>query len=187
MNRNWTGVALAISVVINVFLVGAAVGILALGAHMAREHRPPGPGGGGLLWRASLALPPGEARAFRQAMRAQAQANRPLAEAGRRARHEAWLAAAGPTFDAAAVKAALARARALDQTARSRLEESLVDVAGALPAAQRQAVFRTLAEPPMAPRRMRMMHGALPPPGPGPDPSAPGDPGPGPDGPPPVP
>jgi uncharacterized membrane protein len=181
MNRSWTGVALVISVIINVFLIGTAVGVLALGARLAHEHRPPGPGGGGQLWRASMALPPAQARAFRQAVRAQAEAGRPMAEAGRRARQAAWLTGAAEPFDAAATKAALARARSLDQATRARLEEALVDIAGALPPAERRVVFQALADPARGRQaHMRMMHGGPPPP--------PGPPGPeGPEGPPPAP
>lgn len=148
MTRPWVKIALVVSLVLNVFLVGAAVGVLALGARMAR-HGPPGVvAGGGQLWRASLALPPAQARTFRQAVRAQAQNTRPMAEAGRQARHDAWLSGAADPFDAAATKAALARARTADQATRERLENAVVDIAGALPPDQRRAVFRALAEPP---------------------------------------
>ena len=180
MNRSWTGVALVISVIFNVFLVGAAVGVLALGARLIHDRPPPGPGGGGQLWRASLALPPAQARAFRQAVRAQARAGRPMAEAGRRARREAWLTGAAEPFSAPATKAALARARAMDQATRTHLEDALVDIADALPPAQRRLVFQALADPARGhPGPMRMMHGGPPPPdGPGPE---------GPEGPPPAP
>jgi uncharacterized membrane protein len=153
-------IALFLSGALNLFLIGAAAGVLALGARVAHD-RPPGggPGGGaGQLWRASQALPPPQARDFRQRLRAQVQSTRPLAEAGRQARHDAWLTGAADPFNAAATKAALTRARILDQATRQRLEDALVDIAGALPQDQRRAVFRALADPP-PPRFNRMRRG----------------------------
>lgn len=174
--RPWLIGGLIVSVALNLFLIGAAAGILAMGAHMAHQRPPGRPGpGGGQLWRASRVLPPGEAQAFRQSLRAQARAARPLAEAGRLAREQAWLSGAGDRFDAAATRAALARARAADMQTRQRLEDAVVDIAGALPPDQRRAVFRALATPPPRFNRPRpgpgVGPGPLPPPeGPGPPP-----------------
>lgn len=156
MGRPWLRIALIVSVVLNVFLVGAALGVLALGAQLARSNPPPGPGiRGGQLWRASQTLPPATARAFRQQVRAQSQATRPLAQAARQLRRQAWLTGANDTFDANATKAALAQARTADMAMRERLEGILVDIAGALPADQRRSVFRAMAEPGAAPRSGR--------------------------------
>jgi uncharacterized membrane protein len=164
--RPWLIGGLIVSAALNLFLIGAAAGILTMGAHLAHQRPPGRPGpGGGQLWRASRVLPPAEAQAFRQALRAQAQAVRPLAEAGPRAREQAWLSGAAERFDAAATKAALARARSADMQTRQRLEEAVVDIAGALPPDQRRAVFQALATPP----RFRQ---GRPPPGMGPGPAA---------------
>jgi uncharacterized membrane protein len=169
--RRWLFLGLIVSVALNLFLIGAAAGILSMGAHLAQQ-RPARPGpGGGQLWRASRALPPEQARAFRQALRAEALAARPLADAGRRARERAWLTGTGDRFDAATTKTALAAARAADMRTRQRLEEAVVDIAGALPPEQRRAVFRALAAPPRFNRRG-------PPPGMGPPAPASGAPAP---------
>ena len=165
MNQLWLRITFAASILLNVFLIGAAAGILALGARVARE-RPAGPGGPGQFWRASQVLPPPDARAFRQQLRARAESIRPQAEAAGRARREAWLTGAQPAFDAAAVKAALARARNLDMVTRQSLEDAVVDAAAALPTDQRRAVFRAMSEP----RRFRGGPMRRPPPDGGPSP-----------------
>jgi uncharacterized membrane protein len=189
MNQLWVRILFVVSLVLNVFLIGAAVGVFTLGAHLARDRGhergpPPGPGAGGQLWRASQGLPPEQARAFRQALRREAIAMRPQAQANLQVRMEAWRTGTREPFDPAAVKAALARARAGDQAARARIEERLVDLAAALPADQRRRVFEIMSEPP--PRGMRRgLRGG---PGPMGPPHPPGEPAvnaPDPEGPPP--
>ncbi len=174
MNRTWVKVVFVASLVLNLFLIGAAAGVLALGARMARD-RPQGggppPGGMGQLARATMVLPPAERQAFRQALRREGESMRPQGEANRRARQEAWLVGDRDNYDANAVKAALARARVGDQAARARVEEKVVDLASALPPPQRRAFYRAMGAPP-PPRPFRRPFGPRrfgPPPGEYPD------------------
>ena len=55
MNALWVRILFVVSLVLNVFLIGAAVGVVTLGVHLARDRGAPPPGAGGQLWRASQA------------------------------------------------------------------------------------------------------------------------------------
>jgi len=154
MNGKILPIALAISLILNVFIIGAAVGAIGARARFM-PHRPPpeammggrGGGGGGPIMRAADDLPTDVATAYRQQMRAVAEASRPTLQEAREARQEAADAFAKPTFDKPAALAALAKSRADETAAREKLETAVVEFATNLPQDQRQLLSRALRQP----------------------------------------
>src|SRR6185436_16027779 len=91
-------IALIVSAALNLFLIGAAAGVIALGAHMAHGGPArPGPA----LHHAAMALSPPHRIAFFARLREVGRATRPTAQQARRLRWEAWATAGGRPFDAA--------------------------------------------------------------------------------------
>lgn len=151
MNNRWLVIGLIVSGAINLFLIGTAVGVLALGARLAQAGPNNAPRPGQEIMRAAAVLPPEEARKVRQAIRREAIAAQPQVRASRQARRQAWLDGAGESFDPPQVKAALADARARDIAIRARIENQVVDLAAGLTPEQRRAYFRAIARPPRPP------------------------------------
>ncbi len=151
MNNRWLIIGLIVSGALNLFLVGTAVGVLALGQRLAQTRPDNAPRPGQEIMRAAAVLPPEEARKLRQALRREAIVVQPQIQASRQARRQAWLDGANADFNAAAVKAALAQARARDIATRARIEDTVVDLAADLTPEQRRAYFRAIARPPPPP------------------------------------
>ena len=153
MKPRWTTIVMIVSLALNLFLVGAAAGVIALGSKMA-QTRPARPAP--VLRRALLALPPPQRPPFIVAVRAATRGQRTDVIAARQTRREAWAALAAPTADPAAVKTRLAAARALDSRTRGGVEAAIVDYAARLPARDRiafaQAMAASVAAPPPANR-----------------------------------
>jgi uncharacterized membrane protein len=149
MNRALT-IALAVSLTLNVFIVGAAVGVYVARPQFRPDGRPPGPGGNPMM-NAAERLPPDVAVAYRTRMRVEGATAQPLLQEARQARREAAEAFAQPTFDKAAATAALARARTAETAAREKLETAVVDFAAALPADQRRVLGAGIRQPPRGP------------------------------------
>jgi uncharacterized membrane protein len=128
---------LAISVVVNLFALGALGGGAAM--WMAASERHP-------IRSASDALPNADRRRFHQMFRAVAQQVRPLQQSARENRRAAALLFVEPTFDAAAAGEALSRARDADLAARTEVETALVGFAATLPQTERQAFADGLSQ-----------------------------------------
>jgi uncharacterized membrane protein len=107
-----------------------------------------GGGGGGPIMRAADDLPADVQTAYRQRMRAEAEASRPLLQDARAARQAAADAFSQETFDKSAALAALAKSRAGETAAREKLETAVVEFAANLPRDQRQQLSRALRQPP---------------------------------------
>lgn len=135
-------ILLVVSLVLNLFLLGAIGGSLWRWTH----GRPAVVG-----WRAHAAdgLPTATADRFRQSMRATALALRPVTRAGREARGRAAMLFEAPSFDPRAVMAELDRARAADIAVRTRLERQVVAFATTLPADQRRTLGQGLRSGPL--------------------------------------
>lgn len=132
---------LAISLALNVFVFGAAVG----GAVMWHLHQPEkfAAARSGLRF-AAEELPPDTRKAFRQALaaaRLQSSADIEAARAGRAA--VADLLVKHP-LDSAAIETELAKVRTADMALRERLEKAVIDFAAKLPADERQAFVEGL-------------------------------------------
>lgn len=135
MRPRWLIVALVVSVALNLFLIGAGAGIVALGLRIASNNggRP-----GAYFWATQAMAQParGEVRQGLVTLRDQLRAD---VDRSRALRIQAWngLAAAKP--DTAAIKQGLAQGRQIDLASRTRVEEHLVDQVAALPPADRTA------------------------------------------------
>ncbi|MFI4935102.1 MAG: periplasmic heavy metal sensor [Caulobacterales bacterium] len=152
MRGRWLVISLIVSVALNLFLIGAAAGVVALGMQMGRQNAGARPGA---LVRATRDMPMPDRRNMRLMLRQAWIEERPSAQQSLALRLDAWGAVADPKADPAAIKAKLAQARQLDQTARTSVEERVVDYALSLPPADR-AIFaagmrRVLTQSPNAP------------------------------------
>jgi uncharacterized membrane protein len=158
--------ALLASAALNVFAIGAAVGVFASGAL--------GPGHGGPppnpLRAAAARLPAADREGLTQLMEDQLQTSGPLLLDARQARHQArGLMQANP-FDPVATKAALARARADETKVRGDLEAAVVDFAARLSPQERAVLAEGMTHPPHGGPHRGLMAGlgaaSAPPPGP---------------------
>nr|WP_321983313.1 periplasmic heavy metal sensor [uncultured Lichenicoccus sp.] len=137
------GMLLAVSLLVNVFAVGAIGGGLFMlsregGLRAQPVVRPP-------LRAAGEGLPVPDRARYRLAIRTVLRDSRELGVTARDNRTAAADLFVQPEFDAAAVLAALDRARAADFELRRRLETAAVQVAASLPVDERVFLARGLA------------------------------------------
>ena len=135
MRPRWLIIGLIASVVLNLFLNGAGVGVVMIGRTMARQNAA---AGGGILVRATRDLPQPDRRNMRLALRKAWLEIKPDADRSSALRLDAWRAIADPNADAATIKAKLAQSRQIDIADRGKAEEEMVDYALTLPPADRQ-------------------------------------------------
>jgi uncharacterized membrane protein len=128
---------LAISVVVNLFALGALGGGAAMWFATSARHP---------LRAAGDTLPSADRRRFHQMFKTVAQQVRPLQQSARENRHAADLLFVQPMFDAAAAAEALSRARDADLAARTEVETALVGFAATLPQVERQAFANGLGQ-----------------------------------------
>ena len=121
----------AVSILLNIFLLGAAIG----GAAWVKARHPMI--GVGSIRVAGSDLPQDDRRAFRRALREARQEMRPTAMAGRQGREEAAALLSAPTLDQAKLADALARIRAADIAIRAHVEERAIAFAASLPPDER--------------------------------------------------
>jgi uncharacterized membrane protein len=141
--KRWQAGLLIVSLIANIFLVGAIVG------GVWRWTHNPGIGLRG-EWRkrAADALPQQQADQLRDTIRSAVRANLGIAHQARAARAEAARLFVQPQFDAAAVDARLDQARAADSLFRANLEHALVQFSSTLPQDQRQKMAEALKQGP---------------------------------------
>jgi uncharacterized membrane protein len=128
---------LAISLVVNLFALGALGGGAAMWLATSARHP---------IRAAGNSLPTADRHRFRQMFRTVAQEARPLQQTARDNRRAAALLFVQPVFDAAAATEALSRARDADLAARTEVETALVGFAATLPLAERQAFANALSQ-----------------------------------------
>ncbi|MBK5417340.1 periplasmic heavy metal sensor [Pseudomonas sp. TH31] len=132
---------LAVSLVLNVFLIGGAVGgfyqwhsqakpALVLPQHGVRQ--------------VMLQLPPAKRHQLRQLLRQTRDENQTMIAASRDARLDVVRQLQAPTLDRAALDSDLAKARDADITLRARVDANLADFAATLPAKERQTLADSL-------------------------------------------
>ena len=138
MNERTLKVILALSLVANLFLVGALVG----GATWIKSR--PGMINAGSLRVAGAELPRNERRAFRSALHEARQSMMPTIKDGRKAREQAASLLGQPQLDQVALRAALARIRADDLTVRAGVEERAIVFAATLPPSDRARLAQAL-------------------------------------------
>ena len=120
-------IALAASLILNLFLAGALVAgyvTLRTGGRMIAA---------GSLRIAGAELPPGERKPFRMALRQTRRLMHPTVVASREAKAEAAALLRQPIVDQAAVLATLDRARSADMAVRTAVERRAVGYAAGLP------------------------------------------------------
>lgn len=169
MSNRWK-VAIAVSLALNLFLVGLVVGSLLIGARLLGERSEFRRGRGSDLAAAFQALPEARRQALRDIMRAQALDAAPDLREAAGARREAMRLIAAEPYDAAAVTQALERARLADGRARARIDATLASRLTELSPQERAVFARVMMR---GPQRMMMRRRG------GPDrlpPIAPGDP-----------
>lgn len=134
------GVALAVSVAVNLFAATAAYTVMKRQHEVERraDDRPDGedrPSPRELV----AALPPEVRETVKQAMRAAGQRARPDFQASREARRQAVLAAAADPYDAARVEALLDQSREAEIAGREKLEADSLAILATLSPADRAA------------------------------------------------
>lgn len=123
---------LILSIVLNIFLIGAIVGGTAIWLGEVRPAE-----AGGQLRLAGERLPEAQRTALRKALRETRRVARPIIREGRAGRAEAARLLAQPTLDVPALEAALARVRRSDGAMRARLEARTIAFAATLSPADR--------------------------------------------------
>ena len=151
MSRRTLLIVLVVSLAVNLFLVGAVAGGLVVGQKFRSERPQMSRGGGGPvqpLWRAGDALPPPQAKAYREALRGAGPELRAAMREARAERAQTWRALAAEPFDAADAKQRLAQIRQREADARGQIEDRIVDYAADLSPADRAMLARGLTERP---------------------------------------
>lgn len=132
---------LAVSLVLNVFLIGGAVGgfyqwhsqtrpALVLPQHGVRQ--------------VMMQLPPAKRHQLRQLLRQTRDDNQSLIAASREARLDVVRQLQAPTLDRAALDSDLAKAREADIALRAKVDANLADFAATLPTQERQTLADSL-------------------------------------------
>jgi uncharacterized membrane protein len=127
-------IVLALSVLLNVFLVGADVAAVLKWRRLMDEGTLRQPT---QLAIAARTLDPKMHADLRSFMRAKDASIKPDFDAGRADRAQAAAIAAKPNFDRAAVSALLAKARAEEATGHAKADEAVLDFMATMPADQR--------------------------------------------------
>lgn len=130
-------IALVVSLVVNVFVIGAVAGVLLTHGAPPWAKSPPRPNP---LMAAAANLDPADRDALRALMIDEVQRQAPTRIDAMMARRQAVALMRAPTFDRAAAGAALDRARADDMAVRQKLENTLLDFAAKLDARSRIAL-----------------------------------------------
>ncbi len=138
---NGAKIALAISLVLNVFLVGAGVGAFVFRERLLHDQLKHAPTP---LNVAARELSPDVRARLRDSMRSVALAAKPDFVAARQDRLKAAELAAAPTYDRTAVKTQLDQARDAETRGKNRLEDKLLDFLGTLPQDQRAKLAEAL-------------------------------------------
>lgn len=148
MSSSRLKVALAVSLAVNLFAIGAVVGAAGMQARLSNKapqatSRSSG-GSSNALMRASEVLPESKRGSYLAQLKAQGEFAQDDYKAARAARVRASDMIAAPIYDRPAIAALLAEARAHDVTARMRFENAVIDFAAGLTAAERKALGERL-------------------------------------------
>lgn len=135
MSARWTSIALIASAALNLFLIAAAATLIALGADRM-FNRPPERA---VLRAAAATLSPGRRKQLDTLLRAAGQSIQDANRQARALRRSAWGSLGSATFDPGLAKADLARARALNQASRGKIEDDVLDFTAGLPVGERAA------------------------------------------------
>lgn len=142
-------ILLVCSLVLNVFVLGGAIGAGIMWKRTEVQRPVSGLGRGGRLRAAAQDLPQPYRRELRRTVVETMRTLRPRIREARAARQEAARLLAQPSLDGAALAAALARARAADMAVRTGLEASVVRFAAGLPQHERALLVDALTRQPV--------------------------------------
>jgi uncharacterized membrane protein len=155
MNPRGDRALLISSLSLNLFLAAAVAALFIWGGGLFGLGGQAGP-----LRQVARSLDPAHRQALLAVLRAQGQALRPDNQRARALRLRAWRSLEAPDFDPAKAKADLAQARALNQNASAKVQDSVIDFAAALPIDQRASLGRAMiARMPRAPPARRASSG----------------------------
>ena len=138
-------IALGVSLVVNVFVIGAAIGVVfgrGLGPQAGPAQRP------NAIMAAADRLDPADRDAFRAMMQDEVQREGPTQLDARMARRQVVALMSATTFDRAAAGAALDKARADDIAVRKAVENDVLDFAAKLDVQSRTALADGLGHGP---------------------------------------
>jgi uncharacterized membrane protein len=138
MGRRWLLVALAVSVGLNLFLLGIGAAVWSERQRAALAQTPAS------VLQAAEQLAPGHRAAFRKLLRREGKRIAPDLRSARAARRDAARRLAEPNYDRAAVAADLAAARAAEGRARAHLETAVIEFAQDLDQAERATLAKAL-------------------------------------------
>jgi uncharacterized membrane protein len=144
MSRRSLLIVVFVSLALNLFLIGAVVGVGAMG--LRPPHRPEARSGPGMA-AAAEALSPEQRMAWRTMLREQARVSGPKLREARIARRTAWRRVAEEPMDTQAILADLARSRTIEQAERTAMDQRMVEFAAALPLADRVRLSNALNRP----------------------------------------
>ena len=139
-------IALALSLVVNVFVIGAGAGLIFGRAFAPAPTAGPRPNP---LMAAAERLDPTDREVFVALMQDEAQRLGPTQLESRAARRQAVALMRAPNFDRAAAGAALDRARADDVQVRQKLENTMLDFTATLDARNRTILSEGLGRGPV--------------------------------------
>ena len=134
MRSRWLVIGLVASLALNLFLIGAGAGVIALGMRMAREPGAPRPGA--LFW-ATQGLPQPERHAMRMMLLGLREKEKTETDRSLGLRVAAWDALAAPKPDVATINQDLAASRQTDIGVRTRAEQQIVDYVARMSPADR--------------------------------------------------
>ena len=154
MRQRTLFVLLFASLALNLFILGAFVGVVGLGAHLRARHGE-GPRLGGPMAIAARSLPPDQAIAFRNVLRDQVAAVQPQIRQAQHLRRQAFLRLSDDPVDAPAIFRDLQAARAQQIQAQDTVDHGIVAFAAHLPREQRARFGEALARPPRPPHGPR--------------------------------
>jgi uncharacterized membrane protein len=132
-------ILLIASLALNLFLVGLLIGVFLNGPKREQADRGP-PRGQRSFWAAAEQLDPVDREALHALLREEAEEARPRMQVARNARREAAALMAGESYDPAAVRAALQRARAEEFAVRQGLDQAIIAFSARLDSEERAAV-----------------------------------------------
>lgn len=148
MRGRWLTIGLIASVTLNLFLIGAGLGVVWIGMRLAHENAV---ARSGALVRAIRDLPQPDRRKMRLMLRQAWLEVKGPSDQSRALRLDAWGSIADPSADPAQIKQKLAESCQLDVADRTIVEEKVVDYALALPPADRRifaaGMLRVLTPP----------------------------------------
>lgn len=136
MRPRWLVIGLVASLALNLFLIGAGAGVIALGARIARETTPARQVGA-LFW-ASEGLAQPARRNMRLMFHDVREQVKPDADRSLALRATAWSALGDANPDAAAIEQKLAQSRQIDIGVRTRVEQAIVGYVAKMPASDRK-------------------------------------------------